>query len=160
MSNVFIKSTRRSLTIDILGGRTSHDYVCDLMSGDTIVTSETLSNMFGYFKSIRVCHSKLRYFDCNGQVHLAKDKTGGQEGDPLEMLIFNLTIHHVWGRVLTKFSEARAVAYADDGYIKGKLSVTFQVLTEVKRVLKEDTGLDLHVVTTSLRSSSSSLSLM
>jgi hypothetical protein len=22
--------------------------------------------------------------------------TGGQEGDPLEMLIFNLTIHHLW----------------------------------------------------------------
>jgi hypothetical protein len=28
-----------------------------------------------------------------------KDKTGGQKGDPLEMWIFNLTIHHLWGRV-------------------------------------------------------------
>ena len=66
---------------------------------------------------MRTCHAKLRYFDWDGQVHLAKGKTGGQQGDPLEMLIFNLTIHHLWGRVLEKFQEARAVAYADDGYV-------------------------------------------
>jgi hypothetical protein len=44
---------------------------------------------------------KLRYFDWDGQVHVAKGKTGGQEGDPLEMLIFNLTIHHLWVRVFS-----------------------------------------------------------
>ena len=37
------------------------------------------------------CHVKLRYFDWDGQVHLAKGKKGGKHGDPLEMLIFNLT---------------------------------------------------------------------
>jgi hypothetical protein len=42
-------------------------------------------------------------FNWDGQVHLAKGKTGEQQGDPLEMLIFNLTIHHLWGRVLAKF---------------------------------------------------------
>ena len=33
-------------------------------------------------------HNKqqMRYFDWDGQVHLAKGKTGGQQGDPLEML--------------------------------------------------------------------------
>ena len=41
----------------------------------------------------------LRYFDWDGRVHLTKGKTGGQEGDPLEMFIFNLTIHHHWGLV-------------------------------------------------------------
>ena len=40
------------------------------------------------------------------------------------MLIFNVTIHKFWGRVLAKFQEARAIEYADDGYIKGKLSVS------------------------------------
>jgi hypothetical protein len=79
---------------------------------------------------MRTCHAKLRYFDWDGQVHLAKGKTGGQQGDPLEMLIFNLTIHHSWGRVLEKFQEAWTVAYADDGYIKGKLCVALQVLAE------------------------------
>ncbi len=75
---------------------------------------------------MHTCHAKLRYFDWDGQVHLAKGKTGGQQGDPLEMLVFNLTIHHLWGRLLAKFAEARAVAYADDGYIKGKLSVALR----------------------------------
>ena len=106
------------------------------MRGDTIATSETLSNMVGYSKAMRACHAKLRYFDWDGQVHFAKGKTGGQQGDPLEMLIFNLTIHNLWGRVPSKFSGARAVAYADDGCIKTKLSVALQVLAELKRVLK------------------------
>jgi hypothetical protein len=101
--------------------------------GQAIPTSETLSNLFGYFKAMRTCHTKLRYFDWDGQVHLAKGKTGGQQGDPLERLIFNLTIHHLWGRVLEKFQEARTVAYADYGHIKGKLSVALQVLAELKR---------------------------
>ena len=99
------------------------------------------------------CHDNLRYFDCNGQVHLVKGKTGGQQGDPLErieMLIFNLTIHNLWGRVLAKFQKTRTVAYADDGYIKGKLSVALQVLAELKRVLKEDAGLELNVSKTSI----------
>jgi hypothetical protein len=109
-----------------------------------------VSNLFGYFKAMRSCHSKLRYFDWDGQVHLAKGKAGGQQGDPLEMLIFNLTIHHLWGRVLAKFQEARAVAYADDGYIKAKLSVALQVLAEVKAVFKADAGLELNVSKTSI----------
>ena len=56
----------------------------------------------------------------------------------------------IWGRVLEKFQEARAVAYADDGYVKGKLSVALQVLAELKRVLKEDAGLELNVSKTSV----------
>ena len=37
------------------------------------------------------------------------------------------------------------VAYLDDGYIKGNLSVTLQVFAELKRVLKEDVGLVLNI---------------
>ena len=54
------------------------------------------------------------------------------------MLIFNSTILYLWGRVLTKFPEDRTIVNVDDCYIKVKLSVVFQVLTEVNRVLKED----------------------
>ncbi len=61
------------------------------------------------------------------------------------MLIFNLTIQHLWGRVLAKFQEARTVTYADDGYIKSKLSVTLHVLVEVKTVFKADAGLEINV---------------
>ena len=66
------------------------------------------------------------------------------------MSVFNLTIHHSWGRVLAKYPQARALAYADDGYIKAKLSVALQVLAELKHVLKEDAGLDLNVSKTSV----------
>ena len=99
---------------------------------------------------MRTCHASLRYFDWDGQVHIAKGKTGGQQGGGLEMLIFNLTIHNLWGRVLAKFQEARAIACADDGYIKAKMSAAFQVLAELKAVLKEDAGLELNVSKTSI----------
>ena len=44
-----------------------------------------------------------------------------------------------------QFQEARAIAYADDGYIKGRFSVALHVLAELKRVLKEDAGLELNL---------------
>ena len=65
------------LTLDVLSGRASRDYACGLKRGDDIATSETLSYMFGYFQSMRTCVAKLRYFDWDGQVHLANGKTGG-----------------------------------------------------------------------------------
>ena len=36
------------------------------------------------------------------------------------------------------------------GYIKGKLSVALQVLADLKRVLKEDAGLELNIAKTSI----------
>ena len=99
---------------------------------------------------MRSACAKLRYFDWEGLLHLAKGLTGGQQGDPLVKLVFCISIHHLWGRVLAKFPEARAVAYADDGYIKAKLSVALQVLAELKRILTEDAGLELNVAKTSV----------
>ncbi len=95
VSNAF-NTTDRALTLDMISGRASWDYACGIKEGDVIVTVDSLTNLFGYFKVMRTCHAKLRYFDWDGQVHLTKGKTGGQQGDPLEMLIFNLTIHHLW----------------------------------------------------------------
>ena len=54
------------------------------------------------------------------------------------------------GRVLAKFQEARTVAYTDDGYIKAKLSVTLQVLADLKVVFKADAGVELNVSKTSI----------
>jgi hypothetical protein len=62
ISNAF-NSTCRVLTLDVLSGHASHDYVCDLKRGDAIATSETLSNFVGYFRVMRTCHANLRYFD-------------------------------------------------------------------------------------------------
>ena len=58
ISNVF-NSTCRDLTLDIISGRASRDYACGIKKGEAIDTSETLSNMFGYFKSMSVCHDIL-----------------------------------------------------------------------------------------------------
>ena len=61
----------------------------------------------------------LRYFDFCGNVLDAWGKTGGQQGEPLEMIVFCLSIHDLWGRTVAKHNQgACAVAYADDGYIK------------------------------------------
>jgi hypothetical protein len=128
ISNVF-NTTCRTLTLDVLSGRASHDYACGLVKGHAIPNCETLNKFFGYFK---------------------KSKTGGQQGDPLEMLIFNLTIHNLWVRVLVKYPQARSLAYADDGYIKPRMRVALQVLSELKYVLKENAGLDLNVSKTSV----------
>jgi hypothetical protein len=155
ISNAF-NTTDCALTLDIISGRASRDYACGLKRGDVITTCDNLSSFFGYFKAMRTCHARLRYFDWDGQVHLAKGKTGGQQGDPLEMLIFNLTIHHLWGRVLAKFQEARAIAYANDGYIKAKFSVALQpqavhlVLAVLKAFFKEDADLELNDSKTSI----------
>ncbi len=98
-------TTCRDLTLDVLSGRASRDNACGLLKhGDAIPTCENLSNL-GYFKGIRTCHAKLRYFDWDGQVYLPKVKTGGHQGDPLKMLIFNLTIHHLREHVPIRMNE-------------------------------------------------------
>ncbi len=100
--------------------------------------------MFSYFKSLRTTKSHLRYFYFCGNVLDAWGKTGGQQGDPLEMIVFCLSIHQLWGRTLAKhYQDACAVVYANDGYIKAKLSVAIEVLSDIKHVLREDSGLDL-----------------
>jgi hypothetical protein len=55
----------------------------------------------------------------------------------------------LWGHVLAKW-EALAITYADDGYIKAKLSVELQVFAELKHVLKLDACLELKVSKTSV----------
>jgi hypothetical protein len=45
---------------------------------------------------------------------------------------------------------ARALAYADDGYIKAKLSVALHVLADLKYALKGDAGLELNVSKTAI----------
>ena len=51
---------------------------------------------------------------------------------------------------LTETVRCRTVAYADDGYIKGKLSVTLQVLVEINHVFKEDASLELNISKTAI----------
>jgi hypothetical protein len=51
-------------------------------------------------------------------------ETGGHQGDPLEMIIFCLTVQHLWVRTLNQHQQdACAVAFADDGCNKANLSI-------------------------------------
>ena len=112
---------------------------------------DELRNMFEYFKAMRTTKSHLRYFDYLGKVLDAQGKTGGQQGDPLEMIVFCLSIHHLWGRTLAKHQQdACAIAYTDDGYIKAKLSVALEVLSDLKQVFRDDAGLDVNVFKTQI----------
>ncbi len=52
ISNSF-NTTCRALTIDVLSGHASRDYGVGLKNGDVIPTCENLSNLFGYFKTMR-----------------------------------------------------------------------------------------------------------
>jgi hypothetical protein len=44
--------------------------------------------MFEYFRDMRTTKSHLRYFDYCGNVLDSWGKTGGQQGEPLEMIVF------------------------------------------------------------------------
>ena len=79
--------------------------------------------MFEYFRAMHTTKSHLRYLDYCGNVLDAWGNARRQQGDPLEMIVFCHSIHHLWGRTLnTYYQDVCAVAYADDGYIKSKLS--------------------------------------
>jgi hypothetical protein len=80
-SNAF-NTTCRALTLHVLSGRASRDYACGLKHGEAIPTCENLYNLFGYFKAMRTCHAKLRYFDWDGQVHLGRAKQADSRGTP------------------------------------------------------------------------------
>jgi hypothetical protein len=64
------------------------------------------------------------------------------------MIVFCLIVHHLWGRTLNKHNQDTCtVAYEDEGYIKDKLSVALEILSDIdsdiKNVLKEHYDLNL-----------------
>ena len=70
--------------------------------------------MFGYFSAMHDTEGTLRYVGPDGEVHHVNGTSGGQQGDPLEMMRFCATIHPIWARVMARYDRARALAFADD----------------------------------------------
>jgi hypothetical protein len=137
ISNVF-NSLFRHLTLDVVtdvqGGKASCDYAFCLKLGDNNETvCGELCNMFEYFRTIPITRhhhqSHLMYFDYCCNVLDVWGMTGRQQGDPLEMIIFCLIVHHLWDLNLNNHhQDACVVAYAVNDYIKTKLSVTLEEL--------------------------------
>ena len=90
--------------------------------------SPHLQKLFGYFYSMRTSTSQNRYFDRNDCVRHVFGETDGAQGDPLEMIAFCMTTLHIWGRIMGQHLQERAVAYADDRYFIGRLSVALEIL--------------------------------
>ena len=59
------------------------------------------------------------------------------------MLRFCATIHPVWARVMDRHPRARALAFADDGFVRTDLFECLHILAELKRAFKEDLDLDI-----------------
>ena len=73
---------------------------------DNLPSLPGLWRFFEYFRAMHDTASMLRYVDHKGQVHHVSGSSGGQQGDPLEMIRFCATIHPVWERVMPRYQRA------------------------------------------------------
>ena len=96
---------------------------------------------FGYFRAIHDTPGTLRYIGPDGEVHHVHGTSGGQQGDPLEMMRLCATVHPVWARVMERYERARALAFADDGFVRSSLVDCLHILAVLKTAFKEDGGL-------------------
>jgi len=95
---------------------------------------------------MRSAVGKLRYHASNGDVSIVDSKTGGQQGDPFEMLAYAASVHPVLGSILAKFQDdASAAAYADDLYLTGKLRAILPLLAHLNEVVPADTGMSFNL---------------
>jgi len=85
----------------------------------------------------------LRYVGPDGQALHVKRTSRGQQGDPLEMMRFCATIHPVWARVMARHPRARALAFADDGFVRSSVVECLHILAELKSTFKDDAKLDI-----------------
>ena len=84
----------RQAAFDVIAGTASRDYDNGkVKAGDDMQSLDALWRFFDYFRAMRDTASTLRYVDHKGQVHHVEGSSGGQQGDPMEMIRFCATIH-------------------------------------------------------------------
>lgn len=143
--NAFNSSSRHA-AFDAIVGRASREYDGgNVKKGDELPALPGLAQFFEYFRAMHDTEGKLRYVDPHGQVHIIRGTTGGQQGDPLEMMRFCATIHPIWGRVMAKYRSSRALAFADDGFVRADLKTSLHILVDLKRAFLQDANLDLQL---------------
>ena len=83
---------------DVTAGTASRAYDnVRVQAGDDLPSFNALRRFFDYFRAMHDTTSTLRYVDHKGQVHHVEGSTGGQQGDPLEVIRFCATIHTPFG---------------------------------------------------------------
>jgi hypothetical protein len=143
IANAF-NSTCRQASFDVLSGKASREYDNGRVKpGDSLPSFDGLRHLFGYFRAMHDTAATLRYVGPDGQVHHIKGTSGGQQGDPLEMMRFCATIHPVWARVMARHHRARALAFADDGFVRASVVECLQILAELQTAFKDDAKLDI-----------------
>ena len=113
--------------------------------GDQLPNLASMHMFFLYFQAMHQCPSTLRFTDHKGTVHHIEGTTGGQQGDPLEMLRFCLTIHPIWGRVMARSPQARAAAFADDGFVHDTLKSVLHIWLQLSHAFKNDADLAMQM---------------
>jgi len=104
-------SASRQAAFDVIAGTASRDYDQGRVKrGDSLPTFSGLRHMFGYFSAMHDTEGTLRYVGPDGEVHHVNGTSGGQQGDPLEMMRFCATIHPIWARVMARYDRGRALA--------------------------------------------------
>ena len=145
LRNAFNEANRHA-GFDALLGKASRTYDDgQVQIGDQLPHLASMHVFFLYFKAMHQCPSTLRYTDHKGTVHHIEGTTGGQQGDPLEMLRFCLTIHPIWGRVMTRNPQARAVAFADDGFVYDSLTSVLHIWVQLSHAFKNDADLAMQL---------------
>jgi hypothetical protein len=115
IKNAFNEALRQA-AFDVIAGKASREYDSGKVKpGDDMQSLDALWRFFDYFRAMHDTASTLRF------VHHVEGSSGGQQGDPMEMIRFCATMHPIWGRVMARHKQARAVAFADDGYIDGEI---------------------------------------
>ena len=96
VKNAFNEANRQT-AFDTVNGKASKPYDNgNVQPGESILTFSELQHAFPYFRSMHSDRSHNRFFDHKDLSHTIYGTTGGQQGDPLEMLRFCATTHPIW----------------------------------------------------------------
>ena len=141
-ANAFQAPSRQLSTNDCILGKVSRTYDNgNVQIGDELPHLVSLNPFFPYFRSMNDVSSRNRFIDHEGSIHYIEGTKGGQQGDPLEMLRFCLTVLPIWGRILNRHSQTIGAAYADDAYLMGQIEPTLRALADTVSSFRQDADL-------------------
>jgi len=68
------------------------------------------------------------------------------------MMRFCATIHPVWAQVMARHQRMRALAFADDDFVRASVVECLHILAELQTAFKDDAKLDICLPTCKLTS--------